>query len=145
MELRRTPDGYRLEVSRRVAAPREACWELLTDTERWPAWGPSVRAVESPSRVIEPGTRGRVRVPGGLWVPFRVTDCEAYRWSWRVGRPGGEPRLPATGHRVDPDPAPGGGEGRGRGCLVVFEVPPAAAPYALVCRRALRRIERLAR
>lgn len=139
MELRRTPDGYRLEVARRMAAPREDCWELLTDTERWPEWGPSVRAVESPTRFIEPGTRGRVRVPGGLWVPFRVTDCADYRWGWRVGRPGGTPRLPATGHRVDRL------EREGEGCRVVFEVPPTAAPYALVCRRALKRIGRLTR
>jgi hypothetical protein len=47
--------------------------------------------------------------------------------------------LPATGHRVDPGPA------GGNGCRVVFELPAAAAPYVPVCRRALARVERLAR
>jgi len=114
-----------------VAASADAAWELLTDTARWPEWGPSVSAVESTDRRIRPGSAGRARVGGpdlGLWLPFEVTACEPYRWTWTVAR------IPATGHRVDP---------RDGGCRVAFEVPPAAAAYVPVCRRALGRIATL--
>jgi len=76
----RTPDGRRLVVSRTVEADPDAVWDLLTDTTRWPDWGPSVAGV------------------------------------------------PATAHRVEP---------RGADCLVAFEIPLVAAPYALVRDRAL--------
>jgi hypothetical protein len=131
VSIERTPNGRRLVVARDVPAPREAGWELLTDTERWPDWGPSVRAVECEHRHIRSGTTGRVRLPGGLWLPFEVTTCGEYRWTWRVAR------IPATGHRVD---APAGVE---RGCRVAFEVPLLAAGYAPVCLRALDRIASL--
>jgi len=141
MRLRRTPDGYRLVVSRRVDAPPERCWRVLTDTELWPEWGPSVRAVDAPTRFVEEGTTGRVQLPGGLWLPFEVTTCAEYRWTWRVGRPSrsgsGRARIPATGHRVETVE-------EGDACRVGFEIPPVAAAYAPVCRRALREIARLA-
>jgi len=126
--LARTPDGRRLEVSRDVRADRDAAWALLTDTRRWPEWGPTVGAVETDEPRIRAGSTGRVRV-AGLWLPFEVTFCEGYRWTWDVAR------LPATGHRVD---APAG-DGTSR-CRVVFEVPVLAAGYAPVCDRALDRI-----
>jgi hypothetical protein len=125
----RTPDGRRLVVARTVAASRADAWELLTDTDRWPEWGPSVQSVESSVRFIRPGTTGRVQVVGGLWLPFEITACEAFRWTWSVAR------IPATGHRVD--------EVDGSTCRVVFELPLLAAGYAPVCRRALSRIESL--
>ena len=127
--VERTPDGRRLVVDRVVAADRDAVWQLLRDTDRWPAWGPSVSDVRSSDRVIEAGTTGEVQVAGGPWVPFEITSCADYRWTWRVAK------IRATGHRVDA--APGG-------CRVVFEIPLVAAGYAVVCERALRRIERLA-
>jgi hypothetical protein len=129
MERRRTPDGLRLAVTRRVAADRETVWELLTDTRRWSEWGPSVRAVDCPRRYIEAGTTGRVRLPGGLWLPFRIDSCRDYRWTWRVAR------VPATGHFVEPAT---------RGCRVGFELPPFAVAYVPVCRRALGRLRTLA-
>lgn len=123
--LERTRDGRRLVVSRRIAADRERAWDLVTDTDRWPEWGPSVRAVESPTRFITAGTRGRVRIPGGIWLPFEITNCGNYRWTWRVAR------IPATGHRVDHHPD---------GSVVAFELPLFAAGYVPVCRRALEKI-----
>ncbi|WP_302080056.1 SRPBCC family protein [Salinibaculum rarum] len=126
--LERTPAGRRLVVAREVDASPDAAWKLLTDTERWPEWGPSVRAVESSSRVIDGETTGRVRVPGGLWVPFEVTSCVDRRWTWRVAR------IPATGHFVDERP---------EGCRVGFELSVVAAGYAPVCARALGHIETL--
>jgi hypothetical protein len=125
----RTSDGRRVEVSVRVAAERDRVWALFRDTEAWPEWGPSVRAVESPRRYVEAGTEGRVRTVGGVWLPFRVRTCAEYRWTWDVAW------LPATGHRVD---------SASRGCLAVIEVPLAAAPYAVVCKRGLRRLRELA-
>jgi hypothetical protein len=132
MERRRTPDGQRLAVTREVAVDRGTVWEVLTDTERWPEWGPSVRAVDCERRYIEAGTTGRVRIPGGLWVPFEVTDCRDYRWSWRVAR------IPATGHFVE------NVVGKNDACRVGFELPLYAVGYAPVCRRALTRIAALA-
>lgn len=114
-------------MSRTVRADREAAWELLTDTRRWPEWSPTVGAVEADERRIRAGTTGRVRV-AGLRLPFEITSCEGYRWTWDVAR------VPATGHRVDA--ADGGGER----CRVVFELPVLAAGYAPVCDRALDRI-----
>lgn len=131
--IARTRDGYRIEVSREVDATPEAAWQLLVTPEQWPAWGPSVRAVDCDDDRIEAGTSGKVRLPGGVWLPFEVVTCEAPgenrpgRWSWRVAR------IPATGHRV---------EAVATDCArVVFEIPPAAAGYAPVCSRALDRIE----
>lgn len=125
----KTPQGRRLVVSREIAADRDTVWEVLTDTEQWPGWGPSVTDVESPQRHIAPGTTGRLRLPGGIWVPFEITECGEYRWGWRVAR------VPATGHRVEATDA---------GCRVGFEIPLYGAVYAPVCQRALARIERLA-
>jgi hypothetical protein len=129
VRLERTPDGRRLLVSRHVDAPRERVWAIFRDTRRWPEWGPSVEAVDCDVRLVQRGTTGRVRTPLG-WVPFEVTGCTDYRWTWSVAG------VPATGHRVEavgPD-----------ACRAAFEVPPLAAPYAAVCRRALERIELLA-
>ncbi|PSP34005.1 polyketide cyclase [Halobacteriales archaeon QH_10_67_22] len=124
----RTPDGRRLVVSRTVDADSDAVWDLLTDTIRWPDWGPSVSGVRARDRYIRAGTTGRVQVVGGPWIPFEVGTCRPYRWTWRVAG------VPATAHRVEP---------RGADCLVAFEIPLVAAPYILVCDRALDRIDRL--
>jgi hypothetical protein len=121
-----TPDGRRIEVSRELPVPADRAWSLLTDTDRWPEWGPSVRAVECADRHIRVGSTGTVETVLGIGVPFEITACEPYRWAWRVAR------IPATGHRVEPL-----GEDR---CRVVFEVPLPAAGYVPVCRRALDRI-----
>lgn len=116
-----------VDVARVIDASAADAWSLLVDTERWVEWGPSITRVESASRWLRAGSRGRVRTVLGLWLPFEVTRFEEGRaWSWRVRG------LVATGHRVEP-------LGPCR-CRVVFEVPRLAWPYALVCRRALRLI-----
>ena len=48
-------------VSRRVAAPAEDVWALLTDTEKWSAWGPSITGVEPAVGGLATGSRGKVR------------------------------------------------------------------------------------
>ena len=124
-----TPDGRRLVVSRNVAAEADAVWDILTDTEQWPQWGPSVSDVRADSRYVSEGATGEVRVLGGPWVPYEVDSCRDRRWTWRVAR------IPATGHRVEPVSG---------GSRASFEIPLAASGYAPVCRVALGRIERLA-
>jgi hypothetical protein len=127
--IERTPDGRRLVVRRRMAAPAAAVWRAFRDTRRWPEWGPSVRAVDCEDRYVERGSTGHVTTVGGLRLPFEVTSCADGRWTWDVAR------LPATGHRVRDD----------GGTVAAFEVPLPAAPYAVVCRRALRRLDAVAR
>ncbi|WP_142856964.1 SRPBCC family protein [Salinigranum halophilum] len=127
-------DGTRqFAVSRVVDAPAERVWDVLTDTTRWDEWGPSVAAVDCPTRYVHEGVTGRVRISRtGLWVPFEIDSYvdggETKRWTWRVAR------VPATGHRVD---------ALGEQCRVTFEVPLVAAGYVPVCRRALDRLARL--
>ncbi|MBK1645171.1 hypothetical protein CKO25_11035 [Thiocapsa imhoffii] len=120
------------QVNRIIDAPAAAVWRVLIDTREWPLWGPSVRAVESPSPLIGPGLRGRIQTPVGLWLPFEITRWEPeHAWAWRIAG------LDATGHRVAAlDP--------GR-CCVTFDIPRWAPFYRLVCDVALRRIEDRAR
>jgi uncharacterized protein YndB with AHSA1/START domain len=124
-----------LEVGRTVAASAEQVWDLLVDTSRWPAWGPTVAGARIDSggvgTRIGPSAAGRVRTSLGPSLPFVVDTFEpGRRWTWTVGG------VPATGHRVEPL-----GDGR---CRVTFEVPAWAPPYLAVCWLALRRIEALA-
>jgi hypothetical protein len=114
-----------------LPVPAAVAWDLLTDTESWPRWGPSVRAVSAPQRRIGPGMRGRVCTALGIWLPFEVTDWRAgSAWGWRVAG------IEATGHIVAP-------VGR-QGCRVTFTVPSWAPLYLPVCRSALQRLRQLA-
>lgn len=119
-----------LTVDAVIAAPADAVWAVLATPARWPEWGPSVRGVECADEVLQAGTNGRVRTALGPSLPFVVTAVEPGRsWDWQVAG------IAATGHRIEPID--------GTRTRVVFAVPWWAAPYALVCRRALTRIERL--
>jgi len=127
----RTNTAAMLIEHRDIDAPASTAWRLLTDTDEWPRWGPSVRAVETSTRIIRPGVSGRVQTATGLWLPFEISRWEPNRyWAWRVAG------VPATGHRVDPI-----GPQR---CRVSFLIPHWAPFYRPVCRRALRRIAALA-
>ena len=105
-------------------------WELLIDVGRWPEWGPSVRRATLATSRFELGSKGTVRTAIGLELPFEVTHFEEGRsWSWSVAG------CPATDHVV---------ERRGPDASSVgFGVPWIAAPYLLVCRLALRRLDEL--
>ncbi|MFZ5908302.1 MAG: SRPBCC family protein [Nitrospirota bacterium] len=109
------------------ASPGEV-WDLLTDTSRWHEWGPSVKAVDCMDRYILKGSRGRIKIPLGIWVPFVITDFEDTRyWSWRIFG------IQATGHRIEPlDDV---------SCNLFFSVPALGAPYLILCWIAIRRIE----
>lgn len=80
-------------------------WDKYTLPVRWPQWSPQIRGVEvdEPARRVAAGTRGVVRGPGGVRVPFEVTavDTSLLRWTWRV-RVGLVPLQ--LGHGVDDRP-----------------------------------------
>ena len=117
----------RAEVNRSFHVPCGRIWEIITDTDTWAQWGPSVSAVECESRFIRKGTAGKLKTAAGIWLPFRITGYEEGRfWSWNVAG------IPATGHRVE--------QLKDRLCLLTFEMPLLAAPYAYICKIALERI-----
>lgn len=121
----------RLWVSGEVAAPAPAVWALLADPAQWPRWGPSVRGASLDGGRMRAGATGRVLPIAGPALPFRVTAWEDGRaWAWAVAG------VAATDHRVDPL-VPGR-------CRVAFGVPWVAAPYLLVCRRAIANLRRIA-
>ena len=119
-----------IEISRVLAASPNAVWELLTDTSVWKEWGPSIIAVRSSDRYIDKGSHGQVKTALRFWVPFLITELDPGRhWSWKIFN------INATGHRVerlDQDI-----------CRLVFQAPIWAAPYLIVCKIAIDRIEKL--
>ena len=120
-----------MRVSRTIDADAERVWQLLIDTRTWPDWGPTVEEVAVDEPLLRADMTGSVRTALGVWVRFEITRFEpGRRWDWRVLG------VPATGHEVEP-------LGPGR-CRASITVPAVAAPYALVCRRALERIAELA-
>lgn len=118
-------------VTRDVDAPAETMWRLLVDTNVWPAWGPSVRAVTLDDAELRLGSTGTVRTVIGLRLPFEITRFEQHcGWSWSING------IWATDHRVEP-------LDRDR-CRVAFGAPWPASPYLAVCRQALIRLDKLA-
>lgn len=119
-----------LWTRRTIAADPAAAWDLLTDLDRWPEWGPSITGatLDAPGR-FETGATGTMRTVVGATLAFELTDVvDAHRWSWDVGG------IPATAHVVDPVTD---------GVRVSFGVPVWAPPYLAVCALALRRIDAL--
>jgi uncharacterized protein YndB with AHSA1/START domain len=118
-------------VAVEIEAPASVVWDLLTDFERWPDWGPSIRRVTAGAGRVEAGVTGRVQTIVGVWVPFEITGVEPGRsWTWRVAG------IPATRHcvsAVGPDR-----------CRARFTVAWPFAPYLVVLRLALGRLERMA-
>jgi hypothetical protein len=122
-----TPAASEIEIEATV----DRVWSLLTEFRYWPAWGPSVRAVDSEAEAVALGVKGRVQTPFGLWLPFEIEDFESQRyWDWSVGG------LRATGHRVTPL-----SDARSK---VVFTAPRLFIPYKLVLARGLRRLKSIA-
>lgn len=121
----------KLWVRREIDASAGVLWDLLTDLQRWPDWGPSVRSAKLHDGVFEQGATGAVTTAVGIELGFEITDHEAgERWAWKVAG------VPATEHSVE-------SLGPAR-CRVGFGVPWAAAPYLAVCQVALRRLVALA-
>jgi uncharacterized protein YndB with AHSA1/START domain len=116
-------------VSRRIDAPADAVWKVLTDTDAWPQWGPTVAGAELDGDVLTLGATGRVRTPIGVALPFTITEFEpGRRWAWAVAG------IPATSHAVEPD---------GTGCRASMSAPFWAPAYLPVLAMALARIDRM--
>lgn len=114
-----------------IDAPAAAVWGLLVDLDAWPRWGPSVRRASVDGGALAAGARGKVTTALGVSLPFEVTAFEpGVGWAWKVGG------IEATDHRVESLGA--------HRCRVGFGVRWPAAPYLVVCRVALGRLERLA-
>ena len=119
-----------METAKVINAPCHQVWQLLTDTESWPLWGPTVTAVQCTDRFIGPNSSGKVQTPIGLWLPFRISAFEeGTYWKWQVAG------IAATGHRVLAI-----SDNR---CRLIFEMPSIAAPYSIVCRIAANRIAQI--
>jgi uncharacterized protein YndB with AHSA1/START domain len=121
----------RLAAERTMSASQAQVWRVLIDLDEWPRWGPTITAAElHDADELAEGTTGRVTVVGGIALSFVITEyTEGRSWAWSVAG------VPATDHRVD---------AIGDRCRARIGVPILVAPYLVVCRTALRRIERLA-
>lgn len=120
-----------MTTSVEIAASSDAVWPRIARFEHWPAWGPSVKAVDVDVDVdvdeVATGVTGRVQTTPGPWLSFEITGVSPGRsWSWRVAG------IPATNHRIT-------GLGPER-CLVAFSIPWPAAAYLPVLRLGLRRL-----
>lgn len=122
----------------RGAADPVTVWERYADTRAWSSWSPQIAGVDLHGTVghrIATGLRGRVRVVGGLRVPFEITDVDhhAMTWRWRVQVGPVTMRLvhAVTAH-----------EGGTRTTLDLDGLLPVVAAYAPVAQLALRRLVR---
>ena len=121
----------KLWVHREIDAPATVLWRLLTDLDRWPEWGPSVRRAALHDDEFGRGATGRLSTVAGIDVRFEITDfAEGSSWGWKVAG------IPATHHTVESLGA--------HRCRVGFGVPVLAAPYLAVCDVALRRLDAMA-
>jgi uncharacterized protein YndB with AHSA1/START domain len=88
----------RLAARRTIDAPRERVWELMTDVDAWPQWGPSIQAgrLDVPDLGLAEHATGTVTVLGGITLRFVITEYSAGRsWAWDVAG------VPATRHHVE--------------------------------------------
>src|SRR6185295_14081424 len=87
-----------LTVERDMAAPPALVWDVLTDLDAWPRWGPTVQRAElAEADQLGRGERGKVWTPLGVALPFTITEYEPGRhWAWQVAG------IPATRHGVEP-------------------------------------------
>ncbi len=118
-------------VSRDIQASPEKVWDILVDLDAWPQWGPTVSAAKlSEDGPLALGSRGEIRTPLGVWLPFSIVEFEPGRcWKWEVAG------IPATWHAVEPTE---------EGCRVSFGAPWWATAYLPVGVVALARIARMA-
>ncbi|WP_019145087.1 SRPBCC family protein [Aeromicrobium massiliense] len=120
----------RWTAQRHLRVPPEVVWDLLTDPDAWPVWGPTVKRAEIDGGAVVEGARGTVWTPVGVPLPFQITDVDPeHCWSWSVAG------VPATTHEVEPVLG---------GCVARMTAPIWAPAYLPVLEVALRRIERLA-
>ena len=86
---------YSFLTTWRLAAPRQAVWDVLADVERWPAWWPAVEsarelAAAGDGRRIGSSYRVRWRAPAGYRVEFDFTVEEVDEPLLMAGRSRGD-------------------------------------------------------
>jgi len=125
-------ENNRISVCREIAAKPSAVWDILTDTQLWPVWGPSVLNVDCNDRYITTGSSGRVKTLLSFWLPFTVTAFRRLEyWSWNIGP------VAATGHRLIRKSE--------TSCILCFDMAWWAAFYIPICWLALHKIDQIAR
>lgn len=126
-----TYENRKIMVSKEIDSTAVRIWDIITDTAKWPVWGPSVRTVECEHRYIQKGCTGYVKTILGLRLPFAIMSFQHLSfWNWRVGG------IEATGHRLIKNKGD---------CILIFDMPWWALPYAFICLLALNRIDKLCR
>ncbi len=122
----------RVTVRRSMTGSVQAVWDVLTDLDAWPAWGPSVRGARlDDATELATGVTGTVTTAIGLPLPFTITTFRPGKeWAWRVAG------VPATSHGVTTDD---------RGTVAWMSAPVWAPAYLPVLALALRRIDDLTR
>jgi hypothetical protein len=117
-------------VTRDIEAPARIVWDLLVDPDAWPDWGPSIRRADLRADRLHVGAQGSMQTVLGITVPFEITTYrDQEQWAWRVAA------IRATDHSLVE-------LGQGR-CRAGIGIAWPAAPYLLLCRVALARLERL--
>ena len=124
-----------LEISATGDRPLDDAWDHYVRPALWSTWAPQIRGVSCADDVIVAGSRGVVRGPLVVRVPFVVesVDHEGHRWTWRAG-------FGPLGVRMDH-----GVEETSNGvrAWARLHLPaPIAMPYAPIARLALRRLVR---
>lgn len=118
-------------VDRRLDAPADTVWQILTDLDAWPKWGLSVSRAQLNGAAFELGATGTVWTPIGVPLPFVISELDQGRtWGWTVAG------VPATRHGVEP---------LDDGSRIWMGAPVWAPAYLPVLALALRRIDEMAR
>lgn len=124
-------DNKRIVICREIQALPKTVWDIITDTQVWPIWGPSLMNADCDDRYIKLGSRGRVQTVFLFRLSFIITEFRPFEfWNWRVGR------LQATGHHLV--------RTSDSSCKLCFDMGLWAFFYLPVCWLALLRIEKIA-
>jgi uncharacterized protein YndB with AHSA1/START domain len=76
-------------ISVDIQAAPQRVWEVLSDSERWHEWTPSVTSVEMLDEPLAVGSRAIIRQPELPPAKFKVTALERGRsFTWASGIPG---------------------------------------------------------
>ena len=132
-----------LSVVREIAvtgpqSPDEV-WDRYVRPVRWSHWAPQITGVDYALERLVPGTKGLVRGPLRVPLPFEVlavdeSDPRRRSWRWRAGALGVHVELE---HVVEPDPSRAGGS---RTILVLSGPALLVVPYLPLARLALNRL-----
>lgn len=137
--MRRLPLTVHREIAVTGQQPPDEVWDRYVRPARWSQWSPRITGVDYAPRRLVPGTKGLVRGPLGVPLPFEVLDVDesdaARRsWRWRAGALGVYVELE---HVVEPDASRLGGS---RTILVLSGPAPVVVPYLPLARLALHRL-----